>query len=242
VFVLKGWLALLKGELREARQALVESQRRAQGEGSEVALSLASLILREEDRPAEARALLERDHQLAISMGEARDDDGQVACRVECDSKKYKEGLACLDEVSRYINYDMDRVQVAVTGGECRLAMGDATGALSALEQVSDVSIFPPMAARRDVLRARAAAQLGHTPVAITQLRGILADAERRLWGGIALEAKLALGEVELQAGRAQGRPRLAKLEEDARSKGFLRIARLAREALDSKAQRPPSP
>ncbi|RPH66919.1 MAG: serine/threonine protein kinase, partial [Myxococcaceae bacterium] len=157
-FGLKGWLALLKGELREARQALVERHRRAQGEGSEVALSLASRILREEDRPAEARALLERDHRLAISKGDTPDDYSQVACRAECDSKKYKEGLACLDEVSRYIKEDIVRVQVAVARGECHLAMGDATGALSALEQMSEVSKFPPVAAWRDVLRARAAA------------------------------------------------------------------------------------
>jgi len=91
------------------------------------------------------------------------------------------------------------------------------------------------------VLHARAEAQQGRRPAAITQLKRTLAEAEHRLWGVVALEARLALGEVELQAGRAQGRRRLAKLDEEARSRGFLRIARLAREALDSKAPRPPS-
>jgi hypothetical protein len=35
--------------------------------------------------------------------------------------------------------------------------------------------------------------------------------------------------------GRPEGRARLLKLEEEARSREFLRIARLAREALDQK-------
>jgi hypothetical protein len=66
-FGLRGWLALLKGELRDARAALVERRRREQGEGAEVGLPLASNILREEDRLAEAQSLLARNHQLAIS-------------------------------------------------------------------------------------------------------------------------------------------------------------------------------
>jgi hypothetical protein len=119
--------------------------------------------------------------------------------------------------------------------------MGDAAGALTALEQASVAFKFPALAARRDVLRARAEAQLGRSPAAIIQLRKTLADSEQRAWGLIALEAKLALGEVELEAGRAEGRPRLAKLEEEARSKGFLRIARLAHEAVESKAPNPPA-
>jgi hypothetical protein len=164
----------------------------------------------------------------------------EVACRVECDSKKYKEGLACLDDDSRYVMDNLQRVQVALAGGECRLAMGDATGALSALQRVSEISKYPPYAAMRDVVRARAEAQLGRTSTAIIQLRRTLADAEQRLWGLVALEAKLALGEVELQGGRAEGRARLAKLEQEAWSKGFLRIARLAREALASRAAHPP--
>ena len=240
-FALKGWLALLKGELRDARSALVEFRRRAQGEHALQGLGIEAVILREEDRLAEARALLAHDYELAISKGKASHDCAQVGCRVECDSKKYKEGLACLDEVSPYVLGDLWRVEVVLAREECRVAMGDAAGALSALTQASEVSKFPPYVARRDVLHARAEAQQGRRPAAITQLKRTLAEAEHRLWGVVALEARLALGEVELQAGRAQGRRRLAKLDEEARSRGFLRIARLAREALDSKAQRPPS-
>jgi len=44
-------------------------------------------------------------------------------------------------------------------------------------------------------------------------------------------EVALALGEVELRAGRPEGRTRLLKLEQEAKSREFFRIARLAREA-----------
>jgi hypothetical protein len=51
----------------------------------------------------------------------------------------------------------------------------------------------------------------------------------------MAFEAALALGEVELRAGRSEGCARLANLEQDAKSKEFYRVARLAREALDGR-------
>jgi len=46
----------------------------------------------------------------------------------------------------------------------------------------------------------------------------------------------LRLGEVELRAGRPEGRPRLLKLVQEAQSKEFFLDARLAREALDGNA------
>jgi hypothetical protein len=45
----------------------------------------------------------------------------------------------------------------------------------------------------------------------------------------------LAMGKVELMAGWADGRARLLKLEQAAKAKGHLQVARLAREALDGK-------
>ena len=52
-----------------------------------------------------------------------------------------------------------------------------------------------------------------------------------------ALNIALALGDAELRARRPEGRPRLLRLEQEASSREYFRIARLARELLDRKPQ-----
>ncbi len=81
----------------------------------------------------------------------------------------------------------------------------------------------------------RVRAMQGETAKATAGLRTDLADAEGKKATAVAFEVALALGTVELLAGLPEGRPRLLKLEQEAKSKEFFRIARLAHEALEAK-------
>jgi serine/threonine protein kinase/Tfp pilus assembly protein PilF len=60
-------------------------------------------------------------------------------------------------------------------------------------------------------------------------LQAMLIDATNKGYTGYSFEARLALGEIEIKSGHvAAGRARLESLEQDARGKGFLLIARKA--------------
>jgi len=86
-----------------------------------------------------------------------------------------------------------------------------------------------------EVTGAADVAARGETVKAIASLRSDLAKADSNGNKFTAFEVALALGEVELRAGCPEGRPRLLKLEQEAKSKEFFRIGRLAREALDAR-------
>jgi len=67
----------------------------------------------------------------------------------------------------------------------------------------------------------------------IRGLDGVLAEAQAGSFEAIALEARLALGEIELSSGNhAAGRAQLEKLEKDARREGLQLVARKADAAL----------
>jgi hypothetical protein len=121
---------------------------------------------------------------------------------------------------------------------KCRLAAGDLDGAeRAALERRTVAQRWEfyegRVLANTDLMRVRAAR--GQTPQAIASLRSDMAEVESKVGKQVAFEVALALGEVELRAGRPEGRNRLVKLEQEAKSREFFRIARLAREALERK-------
>ena len=65
------------------------------------------------------------------------------------------------------------------------------------------------------------------------QLESVLADARRYRYAEPEFEARLRLGELDLRSGSAAAaRSRLQQLQEDARKKGFLLIARKAKLAI----------
>jgi len=85
----------------------------------------------------------------------------------------------------------------------------------------------------------RAMAARGQTATAISELKRTLAELEsKQSYKVVAFEVALALGEAELAAGSAAGRPRLLRLEQEAKANESFRVARLAREALDRKPPR----
>ncbi|MET0167603.1 MAG: hypothetical protein ABW318_21735, partial [Vicinamibacterales bacterium] len=64
-------------------------------------------------------------------------------------------------------------------------------------------------------------------------LKNAIADATREGLTGVLLQARLALGEVEITHGdRASGRSRLVVVQKEATAKGFLLVARKASAAL----------
>ena len=72
------------------------------------------------------------------------------------------------------------------------------------------------------------------TAAAIKSLEASAMEAHRHGFAGLQFEAQLAWAEIEMASGRAaSGRNRLHRLERDAQTKGFLSIARQARQRLD---------
>lgn len=72
----------------------------------------------------------------------------------------------------------------------------------------------------------------GKTAEATKSLDAALAEARKLECGRLSLEARLALGELEMKQGKkAAAGEHLAALEKDAKAKGFLLIARKANAA-----------
>jgi len=76
------------------------------------------------------------------------------------------------------------------------------------------------------------AAATGQTRQAAGELRALLTEAERLGLRPLALEARLALGEIEAGAGEADGRERLAAVAWEAAAAGYGGLARRAQAAL----------
>jgi serine/threonine protein kinase/tetratricopeptide (TPR) repeat protein/TolB-like protein len=82
---------------------------------------------------------------------------------------------------------------------------------------------------------ARVQAALGEDTEAMHMLSDALAEAKKAGLVPLEFEARLALGKVEMKSRHSAGRTRLASLEQDARGKGFLLIAREAAAARKQK-------
>lgn len=79
---------------------------------------------------------------------------------------------------------------------------------------------------------ARVRAALGKPAEARTILKATLAEAMKCGFVNYQLDARLALGEIEMKSGKTSaGHGRLAILEKDATARGFLLIARKAHDA-----------
>ncbi|MGO8967961.1 MAG: protein kinase domain-containing protein [Myxococcaceae bacterium] len=236
----KGWLAWLRADLEGVRNAvhLLRTGPWEQETWREIeALNLESAAFIDQDRFPEAQAILEKLKTMAERSGLW---SGALAaqlalCSLSCwEGHHPRVGLDCLakhppsPETSSWFSLDL---------ADCSLLAGDFQAAEKAAREAraaaQDRDYHDYVVANTDLTRVRA--HRGETAEAITSLRADLAEAERKKAQVVALKVALALGEVELEAGRPEGRTRLLKLEKEAKSKEFFRIARLAREALDGK-------
>jgi ATP/maltotriose-dependent transcriptional regulator MalT len=107
----------------------------------------------------------------------------------------------------------------------------DRAAALSGKSEAPRVRLLVAMT----VARVRAAAGgAGAAARALKNLEAARAEARKAGRVGLEFEARLAIGEIELQSGRsAAGRQRLEELEREARSRGFGLVARKAAAAAE---------
>jgi serine/threonine protein kinase/tetratricopeptide (TPR) repeat protein len=79
------------------------------------------------------------------------------------------------------------------------------------------------------IANSRLQAESGDVLDAVQSLEKLVSEAQKYDYGPLQFEGRLALGEVEIKAGHvSSGRAQLSSLQRDARSKGFLLIARYA--------------
>jgi tetratricopeptide (TPR) repeat protein/tRNA A-37 threonylcarbamoyl transferase component Bud32/TolB-like protein len=82
------------------------------------------------------------------------------------------------------------------------------------------------------IVSARVRAASGRSGEAVTSLEATVGDARKNRLLEVELEARLALGQIELRTGAAGGRARLEELEKTAKEKGFGLVARKAQSAM----------
>jgi hypothetical protein len=195
-------------------------------------------VLTEEDQGEQARAAFLRAASLA-KPGQNRTVPFAAICAFDCDRDHPAAGLACLAERCRPGQPGFEGLQEALCQLEearCSFRANDlaraqraARGAWAFFEKRDDYE----ERLRTHGILMRVAAARGEPARAIRALRTDLAEVESKRHRRLVFEVTLALGDAELRAGRVEGRTRLLKLEKEAKSRDFFRIARLAREALE---------
>jgi len=230
------------GDLGAARVAIRRARRGNPWQGRLQLLE--ARFLHEEDQREQARAAFAKAMTLAQQGGYGQALPVAAICAVDCDGDQPAAGLACLAQQCRA---DQPGFEGARKGAclleeaRCRFRANDLPGAERAARDASE--FFEPRDYYEQRLRTRGimmrvTAARGESARAIRALQADLAEVESRHHKRLAFETALALGDVEVKAGRSPGRARLLKLEQEAKSREFLRIARLAREALDQQPGR----
>ena len=206
------------------------------------ALCLEAVALTEQDRLPEARETLQNVMASEVASGRLLDAWGSqfMLCALTCEEGQPVEGLACFAQHPPPAGAAPSWTQgMGIALAKCRFATGDFDGAERAALEARTAAERLDSPLSRAVANAylmRVRAVRGETVKAIANLRADLAEAEKKQARALGFELALVLGEVELQAGRPEARPRLLKLEQEAKSREFFRVARLAREALDGKS------
>jgi hypothetical protein len=229
-------LALAEADLDEARRALNDLKgREGGGEDDESNfLGEEAEILREGDHLDEARESLLRAAKIMEQVGNRKDSGNYArrACELDCDSGRAREGLACLAKRPLVGIPQRNIAFVLFVEATCKYRLGDSAGAeKAAREALSKTDVFARRV-KNTALLMRIRGARGETTQALSGLRALMTDVDAKPGNRrLAFEVALALGEVELRAGRPEGRSRLLRLEQEAKSREFFRIARLAREA-----------
>ena len=233
-------LAMAEADLDAAREALTRvlrhpfAQQRGWGEGAEV------MLLYELDQFEQARASLAKANALA-RPGESVSFPPAATCSFDCDGDEPAAGLACLEQRCRAEQPGLNGLQKSgcpLEEARCSFRAGDLGRAEQAAREAwaaherSDEYV-PRLRSHAILLRITAAR--GDSARSLRLLRADLAEVESKGHKQLAFEIALALGDAELRTGRPEGRARLARLEREAKSREFFRIARLALEAMDQK-------
>ena len=218
-------------------RAGVQAWRGLRGSDDPIVLMYESMGLTAQDQLEQARASLRRSASLLEQSGQTgfSADAAFGACTIECEQGHASEGLACLAALPPAPNEESESMR-RVGEARCKYLSKDFSGAeIAARRGLTDpVREWFMNRVSVEIEIARAMAARGQTTTALAELKRILAEIEsRRFYKKLAFDAALALGEAELAAGLPAGRARLVRLEQEARGREFLFIARRAREALD---------
>jgi eukaryotic-like serine/threonine-protein kinase len=244
LFVVRAWIGWRKGDLVQARQALNEVRGRLGEQRSFEKDDLSfveGLVLTEEDRLDEARAVFERNAEGLRGLGRLDEalQNQNFACLTSCYQGRFEAGASCLGEVKPVL--DQAKAPLPRATGtwhrvrtECAVGAKRLDEAAASLDQGWGPVVPAPFLPLMDVLRARVDAGHGREAAALAKLREVLALAGQRHWALQRLEAERALGEIELRVKREHGRARLMALQTEATRMGFIRIARLAGAALSA--------
>jgi tetratricopeptide (TPR) repeat protein/TolB-like protein len=233
-----GVVSLLLGDLAPARKHYEEALRLA-GQADNQSLKSTSLtgvaeVLARAGDLAEARRRHEEALKMRTETGEERAaaesrlflallslDEGRVA-DAEPPSRE-------LPEVFRKLRVPEYEAHSRALRALVLLERGDARGAREEMRRAwSTAGAVAPPELRYVLLvvDARARAAAGDVRGATRALESTAAEARKAGLVGFELDARLALGEVELASGQAEaGRARLAQVESDARARGFGTVA-----------------
>jgi len=234
----KGWLSFERADLEGVRNAL-HLMRTEQLGIEEGALDLEATAFVEQGRFSEARATYERlvtSRKTRSVLLDALDAQLDL-CALSCREGHPLEGLDCFGknpvppEMEVYVS--SKNLYLTSCLYETRDFQGVEKAARAAQAEAQDRGWTFARRLVANTYLMRVGAARAQPDRAIATLRTDLAEAEAKKMKRVAFEVALALGEVELRAGRPEGRTRLRKLEQEARSKEFFRIANLARGALD---------
>lgn len=233
-----GTVLLEQGELAAARQSFQSSLALCRDTGSRSASAYALFGLGEtlarEGSLEEAR----KRHEAALALREALGEKGTAAesrlalaiLRLDAGEAEAAGQLArtAAEELERQGAADTRALALA-TAALAAAARGDQAGARQTIDQATAL-----LGAHQD-LRARLlveirAARLGRIRTPEAALEQVIAQAGQAGLLGPQLEARLALGEIEIERGRAaEGRARLEALQQEAQGLGYGLIARKAR-------------
>lgn len=229
------------GELAEAKRRLEEASRLYQeiGEtrGQAYVSDALSSVLFEQDEIAEAR----KKQQEALSAREAMGEKTNVAASwanlaalsLEEGKLHDAERLAS-DAIHEFEIAKIPAFEVTARGVLARALLAEGKGSEAqveirrAIDEAKKADDRPTrLQARLDLARVQSG--LGTFKSAMEESKSVLVEASRYGYVGDELYARLALGEIELKSGHtASARTDLVLLEKDARSRGFLLVARKA--------------
>jgi tetratricopeptide (TPR) repeat protein len=160
----------------------------------------------------------------ALSLEEARPEEAEVHAR------EAAEQLALIDQLP-----DLHEAMAWSVLSLALLAQGKLDAARDASDQAASLAEqsrqdFVRLSVAITAARVRAALDRGaKTSEAFGSLEAVLAEATADGYADLQLEARLALGELELASGKsAAGRARIQALETEAAAKGFRLVARKA--------------
>ena len=164
-----------------------------------------------------------------LSLADLSVDDGQLAHVNTTDVRQ------ALEEFEKEKSID-GQVFAHLVLADILLAQGklqDARKEVETAEAIAKKSQNLSTHLNSEVTGGRVRSALGRSAHAKTALEAVLGKAAKAGYAGFQLQARLALGKLEMHSGdSAAGREQLTALEKDATGKGFLLIARQAAEAL----------